>query len=86
MLGLHDFSKGAGTSEDSWYDQSTKPKLRLPLAEWIKRRQSEASQTEINNVLSFMSKEFCYLPEPRLSAAELLEDDSFKAVIQISRP
>lgn len=46
MLGLHDFPKGAGTSEDSWYDQSTKPKLRLPLAEWIKRRQPEASQTE----------------------------------------
>ena len=37
-------------------------------------------------MLSFMSKGFRYLPEPRLSAAELLEDDSFKAVIQISRP
>lgn len=67
---------GAGTSEDSWYDQSTKPKLRLPLAEWIKRRQPEASQTEINNVLSFMSKGFCHLPESSLSAAELLEDES----------
>lgn len=57
----------------------------MTLAAKIKRARPEASQTEIKKVLSFMSKGFC-LPESRMSAAELLEDASFKAVMQIGRP
>lgn len=58
----------------------------MTLAARIKHVRPEASQTEMENVLSFMSKGFYYLPESRMSAAELLEDASFKAVMQISQP
>lgn len=78
--------EGVGAEVDSWYDQGRKPVPRMTLAAKIKRARPEASQTEIKNVLSFMSKGFCYLPESRMSAAELLEDASFKAVMQIGRP
>lgn len=69
--------------EDSWYDQSRKPRPERTLAAMIKRARPEASQTETDNVLSVMSKGFSYLPESRMSAAQLLEDASFKTVMQI---
>lgn len=78
--------EGVGTEVDSWYDQGRKAVPRMNLAAKIKRARPEASLTEMKNVLSFMSKGFCYLPESRMSAAELLEDASFKAVMQIGRP
>lgn len=58
----------------------------MTLAAKIKHSRLEASQTEMENVLSFMSKGFCYLPESRMSTAELLEDALFKAVMQIGQP
>ncbi len=70
----------AGTSDDSWCDQSRKPEPKLPLEAMIKRERPEADHTERNNVLSVMSKGFCYLPESRITAAQLLEDASFEAV------
>lgn len=75
--------EGVGTEVDWWYDQGRKPVPGMTLAARIKHARPEASQTEMENVLSFMSKGFCYLPESRMSAAELLEDASFKAVMQI---
>ena len=78
--------KGVGRREDWWYDQGRKPVPSSTLAAMIKRTRPEASQTEMDNVLSFMSKGFCYLPESRMSAAELLQDASFEAVMQICRP
>lgn len=71
---------------DSWYDQGRKPVPRSTLAAKIKRARLEASQSEMENVLSFISKVFRYLPESRISTAELLENASFKAVMQICRP
>lgn len=77
---------GTCTGVDWWYNQGVKPDPNLVLAAKIKRARPEASQTEMDNVLSFMSKGFCYLPESRMSAAELLEDASFKTIMQICRP
>lgn len=74
-----------GSAHESWYDQGRQPVPEMTLAAKIKHARPEASQTEISNVLSFMSKVFCYLPESRISAAELLEDPSFKAVMQINQ-
>lgn len=73
-------------AHESWYDQGRQSLSEMTLAAKIKRARPEASQTESSNVLSFMSKVFCYLPESRISAAELLEDASFKAVMQIYQP
>jgi hypothetical protein len=73
--------KGAGTSDDSWYDQSRKPTQTLKSI--FDRLRPEASQTERDHVLSIMSKGFCYLPESRLSAAELQQDLSFQAIMEI---
>ena len=58
--------------EDSWYDQSTKPDPTMSLKAMTKRARPEASENEQNNVLSVMSKGFCYLPESRMSAEQLL--------------
>lgn len=77
---------GPGTMLNSWYDQDRKPVPELTLAAMIKRARPEASPSEVKPVLFFMSKGFCYLPESRMSATELLQDASFKAVMQISRP
>lgn len=46
----------------------------------IKRARPEASETEQNNLLSVMSKGFCYLPESRMSAEQLLQDTSFRTI------
>ena len=73
--------KGAGTSDDWWYDQSRKP-IRT-LKSTIYRLRPEASQTERDHVLSIMSKGFCYLPKSRLSTAELQQDLSFQAIMKL---
>ena len=76
---------GAGTSDDSWYDQSRKPHPTMALKAMIERARPDTSQTERNHVLSVMSKGFIHLPESRVSAAQLLQDASFKAVMKIYR-
>lgn len=76
---------GAGTSDDSWYDPSRKPHPTKALKAMIERARPETSQTERNHVLSVMYKGFCHLPESRVSAAQLLQDASFKAVMKIYR-
>lgn len=69
-----------GTYDDSWYDQSRKPDPTMSLKAMIKRARPEASEIEQNNLLSVMSKGFCYFPEYRMSAEQLLQDTSFKAI------
>lgn len=68
------------TRDDSWYDQSGKPDPTMLLKAMIKRARPEASETEQNNLLSVMSKGFCYLPESRMSAEQLLQDTSFRTI------
>lgn len=69
-----------GTYDDSWYDQSRKPDPTMLLKAMIKRARPEASEIEQNNLLSVMSKGFCYLPEYRMSAEQLLQDTSFRTI------
>jgi len=79
------YYNGAGTSDDSWYDQTREAVPTMTLKAMVKRARPEASETERNHVLSVMSKGFCYLPESRISAAQLLQDASFNAVMKIYR-
>ncbi|TVY92213.1 putative serine/threonine-protein kinase [Lachnellula willkommii] len=73
--------KGPGTGNDSWYDQSRVPSK--PLAAIIKYSRPEISDIERSHVLSIMSKGLCYLPESRISAEQLQQDASFKAIMEI---
>jgi len=68
-------------NDDSWYDQDNKPHRSLGTI--VMRARPDISPTELNHVLSIMSKGFSYLPENRLSATQLLQDSSFKAVMDI---
>ncbi|KAN0085593.1 Protein kinase-like domain containing protein [Elaphomyces granulatus] len=68
---------------NSWYDQSTTSDFRSAIERLIQRERPETSPTERNHVLSVMSKVFCYRPEDRLTAQQLLRDDSFKALMEI---
>jgi serine/threonine protein kinase len=71
---------------NSWYDQSTTSDFRSAIERLIQRERPETSPTERNHVLSVMSKVFCYRPEDRLTAQQLLRDDSFKALMEIYCP
>ena len=75
--------KAIGRCGDSWYDQNRKPKLFRTLEAQIRRLRPDVDPTERNHVLSVMSKGFSYLPKDRPSATQLLQDASFKAVMEI---
>jgi len=68
---------------DNLYDQdgTADPSSALELC--IKRYRPDASPTERNHVISVMSRGFCYHPEGRLTATQLLQDLSFKALMEI---
>ena len=53
------------------------------LAARIARMRPDTSQAERELVLSVMHKAFCYLPERRITAEQLLQDPSFRAIIEI---
>jgi serine/threonine protein kinase len=72
--------------DNSWYDQSTTSDFRSGIESLIQQERPETSPTERNHVLSVMSKVFCYRPEDRLTAQQLLRDDSFKALMEIYCP
>jgi hypothetical protein len=66
---------------DSWYDQTTMPEPADELASTIARCRPEADPAERKDVQSIMSKVFRYCPERRLTAAQLLQDPSFRAIM-----
>ena len=67
-------------NDASWYDQRKKPEITLEAM--IKRARPEVSSAERAHVLSFMAKGFCYDPQHRMTAAQLLCDASFQAVMK----
>jgi serine/threonine protein kinase len=79
-MGLY---SGFGLCDDSWYDQNRTPNPVRTLEAKIRVVRPDVSPTERNHVLSIISKGFSYLPEDRLSATQLLQDPSFKAVMEI---
>ncbi|GAB0139150.1 hypothetical protein EsDP_00007363 [Epichloe bromicola] len=71
------------TPEDSWYDQTQIPYALVTLEEIVKRARPEIFHTERKLVLSVFSKVFTYLPEKRLTAAELLQNKDFNAIMEL---
>jgi protein kinase-like protein len=72
-----------GKCHNSWYDQRRKPGREVTLESIIKEKRPEVSSAERNHVLEIMSKGFCYSPDGRLTATQLLQDPSFQAVMEI---
>ncbi|OJJ30902.1 hypothetical protein ASPWEDRAFT_62274 [Aspergillus wentii DTO 134E9] len=70
-----------GLQVDSWYDQSNKPDPNHDLASTIARFRPDADPIEREHVHSIMGKVFNACPEKRLTAAQLLQDPSFRAII-----
>lgn len=72
-----------GTNEDWWYDKNTIPDPTMTLEAMIERLRPETSPKERSLVLAILAKGFCYLPEHRITATQLLQDPSFNAFMAI---
>lgn len=66
---------------DSWYDQNQTPDQSHDLASTIAYYRPDIGPIEKNHVHSIMSKVFTYCPEKRLAATQLLNDPSFRALM-----
>ncbi|KAE8324245.1 kinase-like domain-containing protein [Aspergillus sergii] len=66
---------------DSWYDQSKKPDPDRNLASTIANFRPDADPVERELVHSIMLKIFTYCPGKRLTATQLLQDPSFRALM-----
>ncbi|KIE00738.1 kinase domain-containing protein, partial [Metarhizium majus ARSEF 297] len=71
------------TPEESWYDQTQTPYALVTLEEIVKRARPELLDAERKLILSVFSKAFTYLPENRLTAAELSQDKDFNAIMEL---
>ncbi|KAI0542247.1 kinase-like domain-containing protein [Xylaria digitata] len=69
--------------DDAWYDQLRKPNPETSLKSKLARRNPVPEEKEMNLVLSIFQRGFCFDPEQRITAAELLEDDSFNNLLKI---
>lgn len=68
-------------TDDSWYEPWRLPESTLEAM--IAHARPDASSTERAHVLSFMLKGFCYEPRNRMTAAQLLDNTSFQAVMGV---
>ncbi|KLO92440.1 uncharacterized protein LW93_12014 [Fusarium fujikuroi] len=75
--------EGGGEPDDSWYDQSRVPEPVMSLESRVTKSRDTLEPAEQQLVLSILRRGFSYLPEERLSAGELLEDASFKALMEM---
>ncbi|PLB49389.1 kinase-like protein [Aspergillus steynii IBT 23096] len=76
--GLYTHPKG----RDSWYDQNQTTNPESTLESKIAHLHPEADPTERSHVLSVMPRVFTYDPTKRLTAAQLLRDPSFRAIME----
>jgi serine/threonine protein kinase len=65
----------------SWYDPRKQPEFTLEAM--IGHARPDVSSTERAHVLSFMLKGFSYDPQDRITAAQLLDNASFQAVMGV---
>jgi serine/threonine protein kinase len=68
-------------TDASWYDPRKQPEFTLEAM--IGHARPDVSSTERAHVLSFMLKGFSYDPQDRITAAQLLDNASFQAVMGV---
>ncbi|KAG9497450.1 hypothetical protein J7337_010311 [Fusarium musae] len=73
--------EGGGEPDESWYDQKKIPELGMSLESRVTKSWDTVDPAEQQLVLSILRRGFSYLPEERLSSGQLLEDASFKALM-----
>lgn len=69
------------SSIDSWYDQNNQPSPTFNLRAQVEYLRKDADPAERELVYSILSRGFSYSPEKRLTATQLLQDPSFKALM-----
>lgn len=74
-----------GTCNSWWYDQEQEPDHSTSLEAKIVRLRPDIDPVERGLVLSVLRKGLLYLPENRPTASQLLEDASFRALMEIYR-
>ncbi|KAJ4137904.1 hypothetical protein NW765_017573 [Fusarium oxysporum] len=74
-----------GACDDQWYDKGYERIPSMTLENKVARHRPDADPVERELVLSVLQKGLSYLPENRLTASQLLEDNSFKALMEIYR-
>ncbi|KAI3587370.1 kinase domain-containing protein [Fusarium oxysporum f. sp. albedinis] len=67
--------------DESWCDQSKIPEPEMSLESRVTKSWDTVEPAEQQLVLSILRRGFSYFPEERLSAGELLDDASFKALM-----
>lgn len=67
---------------DFWYDQNQKPHPEWTLESRMANLRPDADPTERSHALSIMHRVFTYDPAKRLTAAQLLRDPSFRAIME----
>ncbi|KAG5748888.1 hypothetical protein H9Q72_007232 [Fusarium xylarioides] len=75
--------KAGGVSSDWWYDQDYELDPTASLEAKVARLRPDVDAAERVLVISVLRKGLSYLPQGRLTARELLEDASFKNLMQI---
>lgn len=68
---------------DSWYDQDYEPGPEMTLPALLGRVRPEIDAIERHHILSVMYRGFNCSPEKRPTASQLLEDPSFKALMEM---
>ena len=69
-------------ASDSWYDQRNKADPASDLAARIAYFRPEANPIERKHVHAILSRGFVYCPEKRLTAAQTLQNPSFRAIME----
>ncbi|SCO84273.1 uncharacterized protein FRV6_08400 [Fusarium oxysporum] len=75
--------KAGGVDNDWWYDQGYELDSTASLKAKVPRLRSDIDAVERDLVLSVLRKGLSYQPQDRLTARQLLEDASFKALMEI---
>lgn len=73
----------SGSCDNTWYDQDRQPKPTMTLKEKILRLRPDIDLMELEFVMFILRWGLSHLPEHRPTAAQLLEDASFKALLSI---
>jgi serine/threonine protein kinase len=70
-----------GSGEDKWYDQNWQMDPESDLKERITQLRPDVGARELELVLSILRRGLVYQHENRITAAELLDHDSFKGLM-----
>ncbi|KAF5701087.1 CMGC kinase [Fusarium mundagurra] len=72
-----------GSGEDEWYDQNGQIDPDFDLKERITQLRPDVGATELELVVTILRRGLVYQHEERITAAELMEHDSFKEFMSI---